>query len=102
VTVCFIDDGLDYTHPDLKDAFYAKGSYDFNDHVALPTPRLSDDRHGTRCAGEVAGKRNNDVCGVGIAWDAKVSGIRILSGKLTEADGKPKSLYECRSTRDCV
>jgi kexin len=66
------------------------------------TPRLSDDRHGTRCAGEVAGKRNNDVCGVGIAWDAKVSGIRILSGKLTEADGKPKSLYECRSTRDCV
>jgi kexin len=71
----------------LKDAFYARGSYDFNDHHALPTPKLGDDRHGTRCAGEVAAKRDNDVCGVGIAWDAQVSGIRILSGKLTEADG---------------
>lgn len=87
VTVCFIDDGLDYNHADLKENFYADGSYDFNDHVKLPTPRLGDDRHGTRCAGEVAGKRNNDVCGVGIAWDSRVSGIRILSGTLTEADG---------------
>ncbi|KAJ3088581.1 pheromone processing endoprotease, partial [Quaeritorhiza haematococci] len=85
VTICFIDDGLDYSHPDLKAAFYEEGSYDFNDHVKLPTPRLSDDRHGTRCAGEVAAARNN-YCGVGIAWDSRVSGIRILSGDLTEVD----------------
>ncbi|KAJ3225681.1 pheromone processing endoprotease [Clydaea vesicula] len=84
-TVCFIDDGLDYDHPDLKSNFYAQGSYDFNDHRALPKPKLSDDRHGTRCAGEVAAIRN-DVCGVGVAWNSKVSGIRILSGDLTEAD----------------
>ncbi|KAI8833883.1 peptidase S8/S53 domain-containing protein [Chytridium lagenaria] len=56
-----------------------QGSYDFNDHVALPKPRMPEDRHGTRCAGEVAAKRN-DVCGVGIAFKAKVAGIRILSG----------------------
>ena len=85
VTVCFVDDGLDFDHPDLKDNFYAAGSHDFNDHVDLPKPRLKDDRHGTRCAGEVAGIRN-DVCGVGIAWSSKVSGVRILSGDLTEAD----------------
>ena len=52
---------------------YAKGSYDFNDHVALPKPMLPEDRHGTRCAGEVAAVRN-DVCGIGVAYDAKVSG----------------------------
>ncbi len=85
VNVAFIDDGLDHDHPDLADNFYLEGSYDFNDHRNKPTPTLSDDTHGTRCAGEVAAKRN-DVCGVGIAWETKVSGIRILSGPLTEVD----------------
>ncbi|KAJ3037293.1 pheromone processing endoprotease [Rhizophlyctis rosea] len=84
-TVCFVDDGLDYESEDLKDNFFAEGSYDFNDHRALPKPMLLDDRHGTRCAGEVAAVRNN-VCGVGVAYNAKVSGVRILSGSLTEAD----------------
>ncbi|KAJ1557927.1 pheromone processing endoprotease [Nowakowskiella sp. JEL0078] len=85
VTVCFVDDGLDYDHPDLKDNFFAEGSYDFNDHRKLPTPTTPEDHHGTRCAGEVAAKRNS-MCGVGIAWDARISGVRILSGELTEAD----------------
>ena len=57
----------------LKNIQFAKGSYDFNDHVPEPKPRLSDDRHGTRCAGEVAAVKN-DVCGVGVAWDSKISG----------------------------
>ncbi|KAI8811963.1 hypothetical protein BJ742DRAFT_768543 [Cladochytrium replicatum] len=33
VVVCFIDDGVDYEHPDLRDAFFLRRSYDFNDHV---------------------------------------------------------------------
>ncbi|OUM66790.1 hypothetical protein PIROE2DRAFT_23090, partial [Piromyces sp. E2] len=85
INVCIVDDGLDYEHPDLKDNFFAEGSYDFNDHRALPKPTLSDDNHGTRCAGQVAAGIN-DSCGVGIAYGAKVSGIRILSGSLTDAD----------------
>ncbi|RKO93571.1 peptidase S8/S53 domain-containing protein, partial [Blyttiomyces helicus] len=86
-TVCFIDDGLDYESEDLAGNFYAAGSWDYNARPqrALPKPTMADDRHGTRCAGEVAAVRNN-VCGVGIAWDAKVSGVRILGGELTEAD----------------
>lgn len=83
--VCFLDDGLDFDAPDLKENFYAAGSYDFNDHVSLPKPQTDSDRHGTRCAGEVAAVKN-DVCGVGVAYNAKVSGVRILGGKLTEAD----------------
>ncbi|KAF2013391.1 KEX1 protease precursor [Aaosphaeria arxii CBS 175.79] len=84
-TACIVDDGLDFESEDLKDNFYAQGSYDFNDHTDLPRPKLSDDRHGTRCAGEVAAGRNN-ACGVGIAYDAKISGVRILSGDITDAD----------------
>lgn len=36
------------------------------------------DSHGTRCAGEVAAKRDNGICGVGVAYDSKVAGIRML------------------------
>lgn len=85
VTVAVIDDGLDYTHPDLKDAFSKEGSWDYNDHQNLPEPKLGDDNHGTRCAGEIAAG-HNDFCGVGLAPDAKVAGIRILSGALSDAD----------------
>ncbi|KAL7754005.1 pheromone processing endoprotease [Sorochytrium milnesiophthora] len=86
VTVALVDDGLDYNHQDLKDAFEPRGSYDFNDHDPLPRPRLYDDYHGTRCAAEVAAKKGNSVCGIGVAYDARVSGIRILSGQLSRAD----------------
>lgn len=39
---------------------------------------LIGDSHGTRCAGEVAAKRDNGICGVGVAYDSKVAGIRML------------------------
>ncbi|KAK9326427.1 peptidase S8/S53 domain-containing protein [Lipomyces orientalis] len=85
VAVAIVDDGLDFDSDDLKDNFFAQGSYDFNDHVALPRPRLADDRHGTRCAGEIAAVKNN-VCGLGVAYDSKVAGIRILSKEITDVD----------------
>ncbi|CAG8952883.1 hypothetical protein HYFRA_00007597 [Hymenoscyphus fraxineus] len=84
-TVAIVDDGLDMYSDDLKDNYFAEGSYDFNDHSPEPKPRLSDDRHGTRCAGEVSAVKNN-VCGVGVAWDSKIAGIRILSKLITDAD----------------
>ncbi|ORZ24046.1 peptidase S8/S53 domain-containing protein [Absidia repens] len=83
--VAILDDGVDYKSRDLKDNFYAEGSYDFNDHVDLPTPVLWNDYHGTRCAGQIAASKN-DACGVGIAYNSKVSGIRILSGEITDVD----------------
>lgn len=80
-----VDDGLDMYSNDLKDNYFAAGSYDFNDKGKEPRPRLSDDKHGTRCAGEVAAGRN-DACGVGVAYDGKVSGVRILSSPVTDEE----------------
>lgn len=80
-----VDDGLDMYSDDLKDNYYAQGSFDFNDKGPEPKPRLFDDKHGTRCAGEVAAVRN-DVCGVGVAYDSKVAGIRILSKQISDED----------------
>jgi kexin len=85
VTVAIVDDGLDMYSNDLKDNYFAEGSYDFNDNGPEPKPRLPDDKHGTRCAGEVSAVKN-DVCGVGVAWDSKIAGIRILSKLITDAD----------------
>lgn len=93
VTACVVDDGLDYDSLDLKENFFAEGSHDYNDHEDLPTPKLSDDRHGTRCAGEIAAGRNN-ACGVGLAYDAKVSAVRILSGDITDIDEALAINYE--------
>ncbi|KUJ24390.1 uncharacterized protein LY89DRAFT_572892 [Mollisia scopiformis] len=84
-TVAIVDDGLDMYSDDLKDNYFAEGSYDFNDNQLEPKPVLSDDKHGTRCAGEVSAVKNN-VCGVGVAWDSKIAGIRILSKMITDAD----------------
>ncbi|XP_054714386.1 neuroendocrine convertase 2-like [Uloborus diversus] len=76
-----MDDGVDYMHPDLQESYNAKASYDFSSNDPYPYPRYTDDwfnSHGTRCAGEVAAKRDNGVCGVGVAYESKVAGIRML------------------------
>ncbi|NXN61730.1 FURIN protein, partial [Rynchops niger] len=44
-----------------------------------------DCRHGTRCAGEVAAVANNGICGVGVAYNARIGGVRMLDGEVTDA-----------------
>ena len=98
VTVAFIDDGIDHENPDLKDNFSLEGSWDYNEHKQLPTPKLWDDTHGTRCAGEVAAVKNG-VCGVGVAYTAKAAGLRVLSGALTNEDEARAVTFACNTTQ---
>ncbi|XP_032227541.1 proprotein convertase subtilisin/kexin type 6 isoform X2 [Nematostella vectensis] len=88
VVVSILDDGIEYTHDDLKENYDKLASYDFNSNDADPAPRYTwndENRHGTRCAGEVAAQMNNSVCGVGVAPKAKVGGVRMLDGDVTDA-----------------
>lgn len=81
ITTAIMDDGVDYMHPDLIHNYNARASYDFSSNDPFPFPRYTDDwfnSHGTRCAGEVSGARDNGICGVGVAYDSKVAGIRML------------------------
>ncbi|CAF4904165.1 unnamed protein product, partial [Rotaria socialis] len=32
--------------------------------------------HGTRCAGEVAAAANNNICSVGVAYNARIGGTK--------------------------
>lgn len=92
IVTALVDDGLDFESDDLKENFNIKGSWDYNDNRNLPIPTLYDDWHGTRCAGEIAAVKN-DVCGVGVAYDSKVSGIRILSGSITAEQEAQAMIY---------
>lgn len=92
VVTAIVDDGLDWDNPDLQNNFNVKGSWDYNDNTNLPKPRLFDDYHGTRCAGEIAAVKN-DVCGVGVAYTSQVSGIRILLGAITAAEEAAAMIY---------
>ncbi|CAF2914819.1 unnamed protein product [Rotaria sp. Silwood2] len=86
--VTFLDDGLEFDHPDLHENYDKEASTDINDNDDDPTPRYeptNENRHGTRCAGEVSSKANNQVCGVGIAYHARVGGIRMLDGEVTDS-----------------
>ena len=54
-----------------------QASYDVNNHDEDPMPRydlIDSNRHGTRCAGEVAATANNSLCAVGVAYGASVGG----------------------------
>ena len=52
-----------------------RASTDINDGDPDPMPRDDgENRHGTRCAGEVAAVAFNDYCGVGVAFNASIGG----------------------------
>ncbi|XP_060924003.1 proprotein convertase subtilisin/kexin type 6-like isoform X3 [Limanda limanda] len=73
-----------FIHMDPKDHL---ASYDVNGNDHDPSPRYdprNENVHGTRCAGEVAAVANNSHCIVGIAYNARIGGIRMLDGDVTD------------------
>uniref|UniRef100_A0A663F0U4 Neuroendocrine convertase 1 n=1 Tax=Aquila chrysaetos chrysaetos TaxID=223781 RepID=A0A663F0U4_AQUCH len=88
VVITVLDDGLEWNHTDIYANYDPKASYDFNDNDHDPFPRYdptNENKHGTRCAGEIAMQANNKKCGVGVAYNSKVGGIRMLDGIVTDA-----------------
>ncbi|XP_025204350.1 furin-like protease 1, isoforms 1/1-X/2 isoform X1 [Melanaphis sacchari] len=86
--VTILDDGLEKDHPDLIKNYDPSASYDMNNRDEDPMPRydqMDTNRHGTRCAGEVAATANNSLCSVGIAFGASIGGVRMLDGDVTDA-----------------
>nr|XP_054321358.1 proprotein convertase subtilisin/kexin type 4 isoform X6 [Pongo pygmaeus] len=87
IVVSVLDDGIEKDHPDLWANYDPLASYDFNDYDPDPQPRYTpskENRHGTRCAGEVAAMANNGFCGVGVAFNARIGGVRMLDGTITD------------------
>ncbi|KAJ9061266.1 pheromone processing endoprotease [Entomophthora muscae] len=76
-------------------------SYDFIRNHKSPMPQLND-THGTPCAGIVAAKRHGK-CGSGVAYSAKVSGIRLCGSDENQAhsthalqhENQKNDIYSC-------
>ncbi|BFZ02510.1 hypothetical protein BsWGS_05549 [Bradybaena similaris] len=88
VVVTILDDGIEKDHPDLYKNYDENASYDVNGHDPDPQPRYdytNENRHGTRCAGEVAAQADNHVCSVGVAFNARIGGVRMLDGDVTDS-----------------
>lgn len=63
VVVTILDDGIQPNHPELAKNYDPLASYDINDNDPDPTPQDNgDNKHGTRCAGEVAAEAYNGKC----------------------------------------
>ncbi|OAF71882.1 hypothetical protein A3Q56_00350 [Intoshia linei] len=88
VNVTILDDGIFHDNPDLKTNYHQDISYDLNDvndKYHDPTPRDDgNNEHGTKCAGVVAGEANNGHCGVGVAFNSNIGGVRVLDGVITD------------------
>lgn len=116
VIVAIIDSGVDYNHPDLKDAMwvneaekngtmgvdddgngYIDDIYGFNFCTvdgATPKGTIIPEDHGTHVAGTVAATNNNGLFGAGVAGGngsdkkgARIMACQILEGNLPAFDG---------------
>jgi len=96
VVIAVVDDGIEYTHPDLEPNYAPECSFDFNYNDADPFPDANSDDHGTSASG-VAAARDNNVCGVGSAPRARLSGIRVISKSSTDSQeaGSLSYKYDC-------
>ncbi|XP_017779220.1 PREDICTED: neuroendocrine convertase 1-like, partial [Nicrophorus vespilloides] len=87
IRISILDDGIEYTHDDLKRNYDPDISWDCNEDDDDPLPRYEPSRansHGTRCAGEVAMMADNRKCGVGIAYNARIGGVKLLDGLVND------------------
>lgn len=85
VVLTILDDGVQADHPDLIKNYDKRASYDINSGDDNPTPQDNgENKHGTRCAGEIAAEAGNEFCGVGVAYNASIGGVRMLDGTVTD------------------
>lgn len=84
IYIAITDDGLQVSHPDLTNNVDATIDYDFNGGDNDPSPGTGDD-HGTACAGVAAARGNNGIGVSGVAPEARLVGLRLISDVATPA-----------------
>lgn len=81
VKVAVLDTGIDYDHPDLKDAY--RGGFNFVDqnddpYETIPNSAKTETTHGTHVSGIIAGQGNQENGMFGVAPDVELYAYRVL------------------------
>uniref|UniRef100_A0A3Q4MDZ7 Proprotein convertase subtilisin/kexin type 5-like n=1 Tax=Neolamprologus brichardi TaxID=32507 RepID=A0A3Q4MDZ7_NEOBR len=84
VVVSVLDDGIEREHPDLKPNYDPFASFDVNGQDQDRSSNSAVNNHGTQCAGVVAAAANSSRCTVGVSFHARIGGIRMLDGDVTD------------------
>lgn len=86
VTIGIVDDGMEWSHPDLLPNVLKSLQKDWNGKDLDPKPYYGDDNHGTSVAGVAAARGNNKIGVCGVAPEANLVGMRLIAGPQTDAD----------------
>jgi len=93
VNLAIVDDGIQHEHPDLTPNYRKELSWDFNEDDSDPEPFRSDG-HGTSAAG-VAGAAEDTHCGVGVAHQVNLVGLRLLGAWTSDMDEAQALCHKC-------
>ncbi|XP_066936477.1 furin-1-like isoform X1 [Clytia hemisphaerica] len=95
VRIALIDNGVEVTHNDLLDNIVTESSFNYGDFNRDLQPRKTrTPGHGTKMAGIIGMSANNNQCGVGIAYEAKISALTFGWTALAHAQSYTHRLNE--------
>jgi subtilisin family serine protease len=89
IIIAVLDDGIDYTHPDLSDNMwlrpanvpaseYGLHGWDSADDDGDIRSAVVTDAHGTHVAGTIGATGDNDIGITGVAWDVQLYGAKVF------------------------
>lgn len=93
VTIGIVDDGLEWSHPDLTRNMRNELNWDWNGRDNDPKP-LPFHSHGTACAGVAAARGNNRIGVSGVAPEASLVGLRLIADNWTDLDEAEAMAWE--------
>ncbi|XP_068699733.1 furin-like isoform X2 [Montipora foliosa] len=103
VVVAVVDEGLNPSHTEIAANYDRAASFDFIENDTSPTSSSKDVPlygHGNKCAGVIAAVANNGHCGVGLAYNAKLGGIRLFSDEKATDDLESRALVHANNHID--
>ena len=83
IVIGIVDDGLDWSHPDLDDYYEPTLDYDYCQDDGDPSP-ASNKAHGTASAGVAAGVGDNNLGVSGSAPMAGLAGLKLIACSTTD------------------
>jgi subtilisin family serine protease/subtilisin-like proprotein convertase family protein len=98
VTVAVVDDGIEYTHPELSARAAGAPHFNFYANTTNGMPDTSIDKHATAVAGLIAAELNNNLGGTAVAPGASLASWKIFgNGSVLATDEELMDMFQYAS-----